>query len=92
MTGIQLKDYIDMFALGNYEVVVGCQGYTNKDDTDNETRVELVDGKILIHDACVYTPDAWKGKETYFNGTNLISEAKELIAKGYAKALKKKKK
>ncbi len=53
MTGNQLKDYIDMFQLGNYQVVVGCKNEFNATDVDNGTgvtRVELFDGKIFIHD------------------------------------------
>ncbi len=54
MTGNQLKDLIDIFQLGNYQVAVGCKGNTNATDIDNGfdgTKLEMVDGKILIHDA-----------------------------------------
>ena len=60
MTGNQLKDYIDMFQLGNYQVVVGCKGSMNATEVDNktgETRVEIFDGKIFIHDASRFTEE-----------------------------------
>lgn len=57
MTGNQLIDYINKFGLGNYPVMVGCEGYTNANDSDNETRVEFIDGNIVIHDTCDYGTD-----------------------------------
>lgn len=73
MTGNQLKDYIDMFQLGNYQVVVGCKGNMNATDVDNgmgKTRVELFDGKIFIHDGSRFTEERlehYKKKEEVIN-------------------------
>ncbi len=61
MTGNQLRDFIDMFQLGNYEVAVGCKGITNTEDLDNgliNTKAEMVDGKILIHDGMCHSPSS----------------------------------
>lgn len=60
MTGNQLKDYIDTFQLGNYQVVVGCKGNMNALDVDNgmgKTHVEMFDGKIFIHDESFFTEE-----------------------------------
>ena len=62
MTGNELIEFIQKNNLGDVPVAVGCQGYTNIEDEDNETRVESVVGLIgdivLIHDACgCYTED-----------------------------------
>lgn len=63
MTGNQLKDFIDMFQLGNMPVFIGCEGYTNANDEDNETVVDVIDGKIIVHDACGdYTEEVTSNK------------------------------
>ena len=37
------------------KVYIGCQGYTNVDDKENNTQITLTkDGDVLIHDECYY--------------------------------------
>ena len=53
MTGNQLKDYIDMFQLGNMQVAVCVDGITNIDSINkglSYTKIDIADNKILLHD------------------------------------------
>lgn len=37
------------------KVYIGCQGYTNVEDKENNTQIALTkDGDVLIHDECYY--------------------------------------
>ena len=73
MTGNQLKDYIDTFQIGNYQVVVGRKGNMNALDVDNgmgKTHVEMFDGKIFIHEESFFTEERlnyYKTKEVVHN-------------------------
>lgn len=44
----------DKFDLENAKIYVGCQGYTNINDTDNETHIILdKKGNLVIADSCM---------------------------------------
>ena len=52
MSGNELIKYIQENNLGEFPIMVGCQGYQNTEDEENETRIELVGDVVLIHDSC----------------------------------------
>jgi len=47
--------YIQNNRLEDFPVAVGCQGYTNLDDFELETMVDVTyDNVVMIHDECYY--------------------------------------
>lgn len=66
MTGNQLKDYIDMFQLGNMQVAVCVDGITNIDSINkglSYTKIDIADNKILLHDNLTSLADITAGQK-----------------------------
>lgn len=54
MTGKELIKYILDNNLEDKTVYVGCQGYVNSYNFDDETRISVIGQAIVLHDDCYY--------------------------------------